>query len=64
MELPQNRKDIIATLEDGSQRFLFRDDDENCNLRWRDSRTGTFLDVEVECWEYNDLYNGYTGQGN
>lgn len=53
MELPDKGKDVIATLEDGSTRTVFRCNCRNTNCReWRCSTTGVGTIINAIQWEY------------
>lgn len=55
MDLSEKGKDVIATLEDGSTRTVFRCNCWNKKCReWRCSVTGAGIILDVVKWEYAD----------
>jgi hypothetical protein len=54
-QLPEKGKDIIALVQDGTTRYLFRCScpREDCKA-WRCSVSGLNVLVEVKSWKYAD----------
>ncbi len=55
MEFPIKGKDVVATLSDGSDAYVFRCACANSNCKeWRCSVTGSGLMIDVIKWKYVD----------